>query len=101
MHVGVGPEDAHLKTALSAVPDVAKKAAAGLALCQTWMGFPMQQQSTAESCSAARRRLHHPGREQAQGITQPQVTRLTYAQHARHPSHFCPVWDIFAHTVAS
>lgn len=100
MHVGLGPENAHLETAPSAVLGIAEKAAAGSELCQPWMGFPTQQQSTAElQCSTEKA---EPPRERAStGNNQLRVTWLTYTQRAWHPSHFCPVWSIFAHTVVS
>lgn len=63
-------------------------------LWQTWMVSPCSSKEQ-QSCSAAQKKLQYPGREQAQEITQPRVTWLTYIQHAWHPSPFCPWWGVF------
>lgn len=67
--MGSGPEDGHLKTASPTVLSIVEKAAVGSALCQTGMGFPMQQPSTAElQCSTEK--PAPPWGRQTQGIMQ-------------------------------
>lgn len=68
--MGAGPEDGHLRTALPAVLGIVEKAAVGSALCQTGVGFLMQQPSTAElQCSVEEKPALLRGR-QTQGIMQ-------------------------------
>lgn len=68
--MGAGPEDGHLRTAPPAVLGIVEKAAVAPALCQTGMGFLVQQPSTAElQCSMKEKPA--PLRErQTQGIMQ-------------------------------
>lgn len=66
---GAGPEDGHLKTAPPAVLGIVEKAAVGSALCQTGMGFLMQQPSTAELQCSTEKPAPPRGR-QTQGIMQ-------------------------------